>query len=83
MRSRDRGVDKTRLTQVGRALQQLGITHIPSYSPKARGRMERLFGTLQGRLPQELRLPGIITTNRWLAEVFLARADVPLCGARG
>jgi len=49
--------------------------------------MERLFGTLQGRLPQELRLAGIITTkeaaNRWLAEVFLARADVPLCGARG
>ena len=48
-------VDK-RLTQVGRALPQLGIRHIPSYSPEARGRMERAFGTLQGRLPQDLRL---------------------------
>jgi hypothetical protein len=48
-------VDKTQLTQVGRALSQLGITHIPSYSPQARGRMERVFGTLQNRLPQELR----------------------------
>lgn len=69
-------VDKTHPTQVGRALQQLGITHIASYSPEARGRMERLFGTLQGRLPQELRLAGITTmeaANRWLAEVFLPR----------
>jgi len=54
-------VDKTQLTQVGRALSQLGITHIPSYSPQARGRMERVFGTLQNRLPQELRLAGIKT----------------------
>ena len=45
------GVDKGRLTQVGRALKQLGITHIPSYSPEARGRIERVFGTLQMRLP--------------------------------
>ena len=51
-----RKVDKTQLTQVGRALCQLGITHIPSYSPQGRGRMERVFGTLQKRLPQELRL---------------------------
>jgi transposase len=67
-------VDKTRLTQVGRALSQLGIEHIPSYSPEARGRVERLFGTLQGRLPQELRLAGITTleaANRYLAERFL------------
>lgn len=67
-------VDKTRLTQVGRALQQLGITHIPSYSPQARGRMERLFGTLQNRLPQELRLAGITTieaANRYLKEQFV------------
>ena len=49
-------VDKERPTQVGRALSQLGIEHIPSYSPQARGRVERLFGTLQNRLPQELRL---------------------------
>ena len=48
-------VDKDRPTQVGRALGQLGIEHIASYSPEARGRIERLFGTLQQRLPQELR----------------------------
>src|SRR6185312_4493119 len=46
-------VDKSKPTQVGRALAQLGITHIPSYSPEARGRMERVFGTLQSRLPPE------------------------------
>jgi len=40
-------VDKTRLTEVGRALSQLGITHIPSYSPQGRGCMERVFGTRQ------------------------------------
>ena len=58
-------------TQVGRALKQLGIEHIPSYSPEARGRMERVFGTLQNRLPQELRLAGIDgveAANRCLAE---------------
>ena len=54
-------VDKKELTQVGRALSQLGITHIPSYSPQGRGRMERVFGTLQKRLPQELRLAKIRT----------------------
>jgi transposase len=67
-------VDKLRLTQVGRALSQLGIEHIASYSPQARGRVERLFGTLQGRLPQELRLAGITTierANRYIAETFL------------
>jgi transposase len=77
-------VDKTKLTQVGRALQQLGITHIPSYSPEARGRMERVFGTLQNRLPQELRLEKIVTVeaaNRYLKEQFMpdynARFAVP------
>jgi len=67
-------VDKARLTQVGRALHQLGIEHIPSYAPEARGRIERLFGTLQQRLPQELRLAGIATVeaaNRYIREVFL------------
>ena len=67
-------VDKTRLTQVGRALAQLGITHIPSYSPQGRGRMERVFGTLQKRLPQELRLARIKTVaaaNRFLRERFV------------
>ena len=45
-------VDKKQLTQVGRALARLGIEHIPAYSPQARGRSERMFGTLQGRLPK-------------------------------
>lgn len=67
-------VDKSNLTQIGRALMQLGIEHIPSYSPQARGRMERQFGTWQGRLPQELRKAGIKTmedANRYIREVFL------------
>ena len=79
-----RKVDKTQLTQVGRALSQLGITHIPSYSPQGRGRMERVFGTLQKRLPQELRLARIKTVaaaNRYLREGFVpdhnARFAVP------
>jgi transposase len=67
-------VDKERPTQVGRSLAQLGITHIPSYSPEGRGRMERVFGTLQGRLPQELRLAGIGSieaANAWLTASFV------------
>jgi transposase len=52
-------VDKQRPTQVGRALKELGVQMIPAYSPQARGRSERSFGTWQGRLPQELRLAGI------------------------
>ena len=57
-------VDKDNPTQVGRALQQLGIELIAAYSPEARGRSERMFGTLQKRLPQELRLAGITTMTR-------------------
>jgi hypothetical protein len=57
-------VDKHRLTQVGRALKELGVQMIPAYSPQARGRSERNFGTWQGRLPQELRLAGISTWKR-------------------
>jgi transposase len=67
-------VDKIRLTQVHRALQQLGITLIPAYSPEARGRSERAFRTLQDRLPKELALAGIIemaAANRYLATQFL------------
>ena len=67
-------MDKDNPTQVGRALAQLGIEHIPAYSPEARGRSERAFGTLQNRLPQELRVAGISTmdeANRFLREVFL------------
>jgi transposase len=67
-------VDKTRLTQVGRALTHLGIEHIPSYSPQARGRSERLNRTFQDRLVNELRVAGIATlvgANRYLAEQFV------------
>jgi hypothetical protein len=62
-------VDAGKLTQVGRALQELGVKMIPAYSPQARGRSERNFGTWQGRLPQELRLRGI--TNLERANEFL------------
>ena len=54
-------MDKHRLTQVGRAMKELGVQMIAAYSPQARGRSERSFGTWQGRLPQELRLAGIST----------------------
>jgi len=67
-------VDKHRLTQVGRAMKELGVQMIPAYSPQARGRSERSFGTWQGRLPQELRLAGIGTVeaaNRFLRERYI------------
>lgn len=67
-------VDKRATTQVGRALAQLGIEHIPAYSPQARGRSERVFRTLQDRLPKELALAGISdldAANRFIAERFL------------
>jgi transposase len=66
-------VDKTRLTQVGRALAELSIRHIPSYTAQGRGRMERLWGTLQSRLPPLLRLKGITTlegANRFLVQTY-------------
>jgi transposase len=68
-------VDAHRLTQVGRALRELDIQMIPAYSPQARGRSERNFGTWQGRLPQELRLQGITTlegANEFLREHYIA-----------
>ena len=67
-------VDRTHLTQVGQALQRLGIDHIGAYSPQARGRSERLNRTVQGRLVNELALAGITTlaaANAYLAERFL------------
>ena len=67
-------MDKIRLTQVHRALHQLGITLIPAYSPEARGRSERMFRTLQERLPKELHLANITdmaAANQFLAEQFL------------
>jgi len=68
-------VDKHHLTQVGRAMKELGVQMIPAYSPQARGRSERNFDTWQGRLPQELRLAGIRTVeqaNRFLRERYIA-----------
>ena len=66
--------DRTKLTQVGRALQRLGIEHILGYSPQARGRSERVNRTLQDRLVNELRLAGIRTVaaaNRYLRTRFI------------
>jgi transposase len=63
-------------TQVERALQQLGIELIPAPSPQARGRKERMYGTLQGRWPQELRVGGITTVagaNAWLVDEGIRR----------
>jgi hypothetical protein len=67
-------VDKKQLTQVGRALKQLGIRHIPSYTPEGRGRMERVFRTLQQRLPLLLRRASVLTketANIWLRETYV------------
>ena len=69
-------VDKSRPTQVGRAMKELGVQMIAAYSPQARGRSERSFGTWQGRLPQELRLAGIATVegaNGFLRGQYIAR----------
>lgn len=68
-------VDRSRPTQLGRALQELGIRTIPAYSPQARGRMERSYGTWQGRLPQELRLRDVRTmeaANAFLRDEYIA-----------
>jgi hypothetical protein len=68
-------IDPHRVTQVGRALRELGVQMIPAYSPQARGRSERNFSTWQGRLPQELRLRGIPSleaANRFLREHYIA-----------
>ena len=67
-------VDKSRPTQIGRAMQELSIQTIAAYSPEARGRSERNFGTWQGRLPQELRLAGIRQVeeaNRFLRDRYI------------
>jgi hypothetical protein len=68
-------IDPHRLTQVGRALRELGVQMIAAYSPQARGRSQRNFGTWQGRLPQELRLRGIgnvEAANRFLRAHYIA-----------
>jgi len=67
-------VDRERPTQVGRALDRLGIEPIAAYSPEARGRSERMFGTLQDRLTKELAQAGIseiAAANAWIRDVYL------------
>jgi len=73
-------VDHSRPTQVGRALQELGVKMIAAYSPQARGRSERNFGTWQGRLPQELRLHKISDVER--ANAFLREHYIGELNAR-
>lgn len=68
-------VDPSRPTQVGRALQELGVKMIAAYSPQARGRSERNFSTWQGRLPQELRVRGLknlAQANEFLRNEYIA-----------
>jgi hypothetical protein len=72
--------DKHRLTQVGRARKELSMQMIPAYSPQARGRSERNFGTWQGRLPQELRLAQV--TTREEANAFLRERYIGHCNAQ-
>ena len=77
-------VSKTQLTQVGWALQHLGVEHIAAYSPEARGRSERAFRTLQDRLPKELRLAGITTVaaaNAWLRDTYMALHNAQFASA--
>ena len=73
-------VDRTRLTQVGRALERLGVEHIAAYSPQARGRSERLFRTLQDRLVKELALAGADTPGA--ADDFIREVYIPAHNAR-
>lgn len=79
-------VDKAVPSQVGRALAQLSIRHIAAYSPQARGRSERVFRTLQDRLPKELKLAGITepaAANRWLAETYITAHNARFARAPG
>jgi hypothetical protein len=78
-RKRDEpGVDKDPVemppTQIGRALQELGITWIPAHSPQAKGRVERNFGTAQDRLVKGMRVAGVTTleqANEYLTNDYL------------
>ncbi len=73
-------VDRACPTQVGRALEHLGVEHIAAYSPQARGRSERVFHTLQDRLTKELALAGITTMEA--ANMFLRDVYIPAHNAR-
>ena len=67
--------EKPGKTQIGRALEELGIGWIAAHSPQAKGRVERCFGTLQDRLVKALRQAGAASVeeaNRFLDEVYLA-----------
>ena len=68
-------VDQNQVTQLGRALREVGIKMIPAYSPQARGRMERSYRTWQGRFPQELRVRGVETVeqaNQFLRDEYIS-----------
>lgn len=68
--------DLSRPTQVARALGQLGVKLILAYSSEARGRSERMFETLQGRLPQEFRIAGIKSVeeaNKYIRKQLLSK----------
>jgi transposase len=73
-------VDRSCLTQVGRALDRLGVEHIAAYSPQARGRSERMFETLQDRLTKELALAGMVNVEA--ANAFLRDVYIPAHNAR-
>ena len=73
-------IDRDHLTQVGRALKQLGVEHIGAFSPQARGRSERAFQTLQDRLVKELRLAGITAIED--ANLFIRDVYLPAYNAR-
>jgi transposase len=73
-------VDRTHLTQVGRALEHLGVEHIAAFSPQARGRSERAYLTLQDRLTKELALAGIATIEA--ANAFIGQVYIPVHNAR-
>jgi hypothetical protein len=62
-------------TQIGRALQELGILWIAAHSPQAKGRVERNFGTAQDRLVKGMRVAGVTTieqANQYLTDDYLA-----------
>jgi hypothetical protein len=68
-------VDKSTLTQFGRAMRQLGIQMIPAYSPEARGRSERVFRTHQDRLVKELAAAGIAEMKK--ANAYILKTYLP------
>ena len=66
-------------SQYGRTLAELGVELIPAHSPQAKGRVERLFKTVQDRLVKELRLAGVSTLEA--ANRFL-ESDLPIYNRR-